>query len=98
MEDELKLELQRVTLVRTAAENLNQLAKSQGEALDVQCRILSLYKELSGNKLDQRGASVFKDHLLYISSAGLVRNIEEALVVPDFPEKQVSFFKSNEWR
>jgi hypothetical protein len=61
----------------------------------VQYRIIGLYKELSGNKLDQRGASTFKENLLYIASSGFVPNIVEAVVVPDYPEKKVSRFALN---
>ena len=83
IDEELKLQKERVEVVRTLGENLVLLAKAQGEMMGVQLELMDTYKGLCGGQLDDNAALVFRQNILFVLSGSLPVVSEHAILVTD---------------
>jgi hypothetical protein len=84
IDEELKVQKERVDVVRTLGENLVRLAEAQGRMMGVQLELMDTYKGLcGGGQLDDNAALVFRQNILFVLTGSLPIVSEQAVLVSD---------------
>ena len=83
IDEELKVQKERVEVVRTLGENLVRLAEAQGKMMGVQLELMDTYKGLCGGQLDDNAALVFRQNILFVLTGSLPVVSEQAVLVSD---------------